>query len=165
MKPLRFSLGMMVCAIMAASMSGCGKKLSEEQKSLLSLAAINGKESGSGFELIRISLAPRKGVDTVAFARWIASHGAGLNSQASAIKYFVDAVTSGSALSSNAREQLIAAADTADARAGEFEYWTTRIDPSENVAVWLGDHQATLNAQADAIRKLAALLTQDEEKK
>jgi len=139
--------------------TGCNQKLSDEQKSILSLCALSAKERAVAFDIVvggGIQLMPSESMSAEQLARYVTIHSRGLNAQAAMLNDLVKAVNDGSSLSARTRETLAEEARTASERYGNFVVLAAHIKTDSAATQFMNIHASALNAQAVALQKIAA---------
>lgn len=158
----RIYTALLALALVTVSLTGCGKKLTEGEKSALKLAALSQKESAAAFQIVKAQFKAKDPKAANACALIVDGYGRSQNAAAVMLNNLCAAVETGSGLSQRARDILSEEADTAASRAENFEGSLPLFDLSDPVlAEWCVAHLAVAKAQAEALQKLKSLAVKD----
>lgn len=148
-------LSMFVCLL---ALCGCNGKVPDAAKPLMALGAQAAAERAAAWTAIGdkiVSADPRYDAEV---ARFKADHGAGLQKQASALANLFAAVQLGADVKGALGDQVRFAADTATARAENFDRMRKYMTGPQEVVDFLSAHLAALQKQAATLNAIVALL-------
>jgi len=159
-------LAVVVCSL---SMCGCGKKLNESEKILLSSGALAARERAIAFNMIGAMVIAKEEKNNVHVALFAKSHAAALISDAKALADINKAAAAG-ALKDQSFAVFKSVAQNAKANAQNFTAIKEHIAVRPNTvppAQWIQyieTHEAALNQLAVVLKEIADKLQKEKEK-
>jgi hypothetical protein len=153
-------LSIALIAVLAVC-AGCDKKITPQEKSFIASVGLDANERAAAWDVAKANIVAADPANSTAVSHFIANQSDSLHALADGLTHLGEAITDGSNLSANARDALSQVADTSVARAADLRAMSKYITADPATLSFLAAHQKALDAEADSLTQLKALLAAD----